>query len=142
MKNLLRPEKILLVFGLVFGLTFLFLTPPFQVADEGVHFFRSYQTAQGELVDPTIPSSAVATAAKFNHLPFHPEKKTSFTEIVSLLSLPLEPQNTQKIPSIAYPTIRQAKPDKTSPASNPLPFQASIAPTPVSCSPPSRLPHG
>lgn len=105
MKNLLRPEKILLAFGLFFGLIFLFLTPPFQVADEGVHFFRAYQTAQGELVDPTIPSSAVATAAKFNHLPFHPEQKTSFVEIFSLLGLPLEPQNTQKIPSIAYPPL-------------------------------------
>ncbi len=42
-----RPEFVFLFLGLVLGLSYLFITPPFQVPDEPNHFFRAYQTSEG-----------------------------------------------------------------------------------------------
>ncbi len=44
------PVRFFLLVGAVFGLVFLFITPPFQGADEVVHFYRSYQLSEGKLV--------------------------------------------------------------------------------------------
>ncbi len=42
-QNSVKPENIFILFALIFGILLVFLIPPFQVADEPNHFFRSYQ---------------------------------------------------------------------------------------------------
>ncbi len=37
------PEKVFLLLGLIFGLCYVFLTPPFQSPDEDIHFMSSWQ---------------------------------------------------------------------------------------------------
>lgn len=37
------PENLFLIFAIIFGLLFVFITPPFQVPDEDAHFFRAYE---------------------------------------------------------------------------------------------------
>jgi len=90
-----RPEYLFLALGSVFGLVFLVLTPPFQVPDEFVHFFRAYEVSEGRLI-PTVPegSSNGAPAAelpaalgeasqRFAAMPFHTETKTTAEEIAA-----------------------------------------------------------
>lgn len=45
------PVKFFVVFGALFGLLFLIITPPFQTPDESYHFYRSYQISTG---NPTV----------------------------------------------------------------------------------------
>ncbi|NWF75894.1 MAG: DUF2142 domain-containing protein [Nitrospirae bacterium] len=42
----LRPEKVFLIIGILFGLLFLVVTPPFQVGEEPSHFFRAYHVSE------------------------------------------------------------------------------------------------
>lgn len=44
-----RLDQLYLTIGLVFGLAFLVVTPPFQVPDEPNHFFRCFQISEGHL---------------------------------------------------------------------------------------------
>ncbi len=44
------PEAMFLLLGMVYGILFVFFTPPFQVADETNHFYRAYQMSEGRLV--------------------------------------------------------------------------------------------
>lgn len=46
----LNPVKFFLIFATIFGLVFLFITPPFQTPDEVVHFYRAYQISEGTFV--------------------------------------------------------------------------------------------
>ena len=43
--NKLKPERIFLLFALLFGLIFLFITPIFQVPDEPMHLLRACEVA-------------------------------------------------------------------------------------------------
>src|ERR1043165_2935158 len=51
-----RLDKCYLTIGLVFGLAFLVVTPPFQIPDEPNHFFRCFQISEGH-VRPEIGES-------------------------------------------------------------------------------------
>lgn len=42
----LKPAETFIALGLIFGLLFLFLTPPMQTPDEVQHFYRSYQISE------------------------------------------------------------------------------------------------
>lgn len=44
------PLKFFIITAAVFGLFFILITPPFQGADEIVHFYRAYQVSEGNLV--------------------------------------------------------------------------------------------
>ena len=44
------PLKFFIVLSVIFGLLFAFITPPFQGADEEVHFLRAYQISEGNFV--------------------------------------------------------------------------------------------
>ena len=46
------PETKFLKIGLVFGLLFVFIVPPFQVPDEFDHFFKAYLVSKGNFVTP------------------------------------------------------------------------------------------
>lgn len=66
----IRPEHIFVLFGTLFGLIFVFFTPPYQVPDEPKHFFRAYQVSEGrwraersgDRVGGFLPQALVATA--------------------------------------------------------------------------------
>ena len=47
-------EKIFIVLTLIFGFLYVFILPPFQSVDEGNHFFRTYQIADGNFVSKNI----------------------------------------------------------------------------------------
>lgn len=46
----LNPVKFFLIFATIFGVIFLFITPPFQTPDELAHFERAYQISEGTLL--------------------------------------------------------------------------------------------
>lgn len=87
----------------VFGILFVFVTPPFQVPDEPAHFYRAYQIGQGRLfaerdeggVGGMLPASlAEVVEAVSDDIPFHPAKKADLAVIRAALSVPLDPSRT------------------------------------------------
>jgi uncharacterized membrane protein len=81
------PVKFFLIVGAVFGFAFLIITPPFQGADEIVHFSRAYQVSQGNVIIDTkgkatggyLPDSLHQIEVITNNPPiaFHPQFKYS-----------------------------------------------------------------
>jgi uncharacterized membrane protein len=79
------PEWFFLFVFVGFGLLFLVLIPPFQVADESSHFFRAYQMTQGEFVSKQTPVGVggelprgvydFAVSSNQFGLSFHPERR-------------------------------------------------------------------
>ncbi|HYH46461.1 MAG TPA: DUF2142 domain-containing protein [Thermoanaerobaculia bacterium] len=100
----MTPERALLVLGLLFGLLFLFVTPPYQVPDEPHHVLRSYHVGEGHLrtapaggldgVPASLPDSAAAFAQK---LPFNPEAKIAPGDILASWRRPLAPDERREI---------------------------------------------
>lgn len=45
-----RAHLVFLALALIFGLSFLVVTPPFQVPDETNHFLKAYQVYTGQLM--------------------------------------------------------------------------------------------
>jgi uncharacterized membrane protein len=88
----LSPEKAFLMLGLVFGLAFLILTPPFQAPDEWNHFFRAYQVSKGHPVSgmdsrgmagERLPISLLKTSLSvFNNLPYTPENREKLDRLL------------------------------------------------------------
>jgi len=95
-----NPEKAFLRIGLIFGILFLLVVPPFQVPDEPNHFFRAYQLSEGEIIGEKqdnnagglLPKSLVDSMLLWSNLPFHPEQKTTSKQFIEALNIPLEPQ--------------------------------------------------
>lgn len=48
-----KPEFIFIIFGFIFGLVMMFLTPPYQVPDESAHLLRACEVADGILYNKT-----------------------------------------------------------------------------------------
>jgi predicted membrane protein DUF2142 len=114
-----RSDGFLLVAGLLFGLGFAAVTPPFQVADEPAHFYRAYRVSEGRLdLIPRpgrgaadLPASVrdVATSLR-GDLPFHPERKMAPGKILAGFRVPLRPErrvpvwlaNTLQYPFVPY----------------------------------------
>lgn len=97
----LRPEIVFVIMGLFFGFIFVFVTPPFQVPDEGTHFKRAYQISTGQfisekkdnLVGGFIPLSINELEGYFMRFT-DKNIKISYKEIVNKLTVRLEPFNT------------------------------------------------
>jgi len=95
----IKPEKAFLLVGIIGGIVFLFLTPPFQVPDEYNHFYRAYQISEGNIISPIInnsyngflPESMIKTCILNTHIPFHPENKQKISDIFSAIKIPLNP---------------------------------------------------
>lgn len=93
-----------LVVSILFGVAFVFITPPFQVADEPHHFFRSYQVSEGGLI-PEIHREPGGKVTKIGgvipnsiykiHIETYSRKKDKRVDldkhIFSLLDIPLNP---------------------------------------------------
>ncbi len=93
----LVPEKTYFILAMIFGLSMVFITPPFQVPDEFNHFFRAYQVSEGTLVSQkqdarlggSLPKSLPTTATPYRALPFHAENKQSIDDIFNSFNIPL-----------------------------------------------------
>jgi uncharacterized membrane protein len=95
-----RIEKCYLFFALLFGLVFLFLTPPFQVADEPAHFYRAFQVSEtgwvarksetgtvGGMLPRTLSETVTKTMGK---IAFRPDQTIRLSTIVAQLKRPLD----------------------------------------------------
>ena len=112
-----RPDRFLLVAGLLFGLGLALVTPPFQAPDEPAHFYRAYRLSEGrlDLIPPKstgvdLPASVVEITGLRGDLPFHPERKIAPETILAAFRIPLEPDrrepawfpNTLQYPFVPY----------------------------------------
>ncbi|HMK54812.1 MAG TPA: DUF2142 domain-containing protein, partial [Methanobacteriaceae archaeon] len=87
-------HNLFLIFGLIFGLLFLFLTPPFQVPDEEAHLYKSFHLSQGKIkadysnIEPGIyiPNSLNQTTGAFVYLHYHAERKLQLSSVWQLLN--------------------------------------------------------
>lgn len=52
------PEKIFIILGLLFGITFLVINPPFQGADECIHFGKAIDISEGHIIPKKIGNNA------------------------------------------------------------------------------------
>ncbi len=64
-----KLENIILVITLVMGLSYIYISPPFQVPDSPNHFFRTYQLASGQVI-PSNDNNSVGgwVPSSFNEL--------------------------------------------------------------------------
>lgn len=94
------PEKIFLLIGLFFGIVFIILTPPFQVADESTHFWKAYENSEfknfGTIMNGVngdfLPASLSYTIYQLqDDIPFHSWKKYDIEKTFSFLNYPLTP---------------------------------------------------
>lgn len=78
-----RLWKTVVVLGAVTGLALVFITPPFQVPDEGAHFFRAFQTSTFELgleqregrIGADLPRALRDFVDLYRDIPLNPERK-------------------------------------------------------------------
>lgn len=116
MQRLLTPGTLFLGLGLVFGLAWSILTPPFQAPDEHVHFCRAWQLAAGGLQPErmngvqggTLPVSIIETIEQINPgLRFHSrDQRQDTARLFRFLRRPLEPDRSRFYPfpsSALYP---------------------------------------
>ncbi len=113
-KIIRSPTTAFLTIALSYGLIFVLLTPPFQVPDEGAHFYRAYQVSEGQIISQKrlgecagytnnftseicvgglLPTSLLTTVRSNKTIRFNPQNKQNPQDILDLLHLPLEPQN-------------------------------------------------
>lgn len=90
-----NPQNVFIIIGIVYGLSFLFLTPPFQVIDEGEHFDKALYLSDGCVLPILerypgyyIPQSVNDLKTNFYALKENHEK-IKINEIYSLLFRPL-----------------------------------------------------
>lgn len=83
-----KAENWFLFFGLIFGLVFILLTPPFQVPDEQDHFFTAYAISQRQSrsTNSQIPVVFTDMWESVKDMRFHYYIKTSWSELKSFIS--------------------------------------------------------
>ena len=98
-----KPQTFFLIVGFIFGLSFLILTPPFQVPDEPNHFYRAWQIASVQLF-PTkqdnrlggfMPKSLIKAVNAHLDIKGNPYVKTSFKNIREQLQIKLDDKTTE-----------------------------------------------
>jgi uncharacterized membrane protein len=99
----LDPTRFFLLIASVFGLLFLLITPPFQGADEIVHFYRGYQVSEFNLVSDQskqgtgglLPKSLGKTVAVTNSpvIAFYPQNKYDIYKTNGELHTPSRPED-------------------------------------------------
>ncbi len=92
------------IVALLFGSLFVFVVPPFQVADEFNHFYRAWQVSDGIFVGVRtadnrlggdLPVAVAKITQPFRSLPFHSENQIKSNTIFYNLSVPLDENNRQ-----------------------------------------------
>ena len=97
----IAPVTVFLLVAGLMGTVLTFLTPPFQVADEPVHFYRAYAISEGQLgsrklwahyFGGSLPRSVVAVVDQVSTgLAGHPEKRQDLQLLRNALHTPLQP---------------------------------------------------
>lgn len=114
--RLVAPERIFAILVSVFGILFLIVTPPFQVADEYEHFYRAYHVSEGHLMAEKsdkifgglLPQSLATVSQKVSSgVAFYPENKQKVEDIFTTIRVPLEPE---KRVFISYLTVAKYSP--------------------------------
>jgi uncharacterized membrane protein len=102
LESISKPQNIFLLLELVFGLLFVFFTPPALVGDEPNHFFRAYQISEGQIIGEKqddfsggwLPRSVIWTNRQLvGNIEMNQDVKFNTDLISELLYLPLEPEN-------------------------------------------------
>ena len=70
----IAPEKIFLILSLVFGLLFVFITPPFQSPDENSHFLKAYSVSKGKFF-PEVQNKKLGNYFPKEYLNYIKEKE-------------------------------------------------------------------
>lgn len=121
------PQKVFLAIGLIFGIIFLILTPPFLAPDEWNHWKRAYFTSEGNLKVKRIPDARAAGVGAM--LP----EEVLIVESLALLNLPYIKDNIKQLPKFEiynqdeYLAVRKFSKDNLlslfrRPAAQPVPF--------------------
>ncbi len=94
----IKPEKAFIIIGIIYGFAFLLVTPPFQVGDESMHFYRAADVSEGHIIpekvgdksEVVITSSIESIVWKFpRDLTNYPNNKLNLDYMLPLLHLPL-----------------------------------------------------
>ncbi len=93
----MKIEKVFLLFVFLFGLIFIFITPPFQSVDENFHFYRAYGIASGQFVaekqgavsGSMLSESLSCLTHKYDRLVKNINEKTSISELSENLGIKL-----------------------------------------------------
>lgn len=95
------PEYLFAVLGLIFGLFFVFINPPFQTNDEDRHFIHSYILSQGfflpdqgkNKIGAEIPLNIIEIPKRFQGIRFSKDVKISKQKLEEAENIPLYPHN-------------------------------------------------
>lgn len=98
----MKIENVFLIFAILFGLIFAFVTPPFQSVDENFHFYRAYAIASGQLTatkenslsGSELPKSISMLTQRYDGLVKNINAKTSLAELKSNFNIKLEKSDT------------------------------------------------
>ncbi|TAL68069.1 MAG: DUF2142 domain-containing protein [Bacteroidetes bacterium] len=100
-------EYLFLLLGLIFGILFVFINPPYQTNDEDRHFYACYSISEGQfnpvnknnMSGTALPKNLVAITQSFQGLPFYQGAKISSNKVKEASKLPLYPKDTMFYPN-------------------------------------------
>ena len=100
----LCPEYAFLLIATIFGVIFIYFTPPFQTPDEPAHFYRSYQISELNFSSKPYeaPESLQTITAPGERMKFKSWEKTSKEEILALKNIRLKPESLTHMETISY----------------------------------------
>jgi len=98
-KNI-KPEKIFLLYSIIFGLLFILVTPPYQIPDENYHFYHAFTISEFYAYSDngyeSVPKSFIEFDTLFTGISFHPDVKIKPDIITSLLGQDLIPDSRRE----------------------------------------------
>ncbi|AEG17344.1 DUF2142 domain-containing protein [Methanobacterium paludis] len=96
----IKPEKAFIIIGIIYGLAFLLVTPPFQGFDEATHFYRAADVSEAHFMPQKSFDKAgvnISSDIYFVEYKFTPsdvnKNKIGINDIVSNLYKPLNDKN-------------------------------------------------
>ncbi|MGB9978983.1 DUF2142 domain-containing protein [Methanobacterium sp.] len=119
----LNPQYVFIVLGLIYGIAFLVLIPPFQVPDEYEHYYKSWDLSNGNLVPEKIGNKAgvsvpesvkIMTDNVYQKWKYYILNNQSM-DMEYLLNLPLQSRNNVFVDISKYAVVTYS----------PLPYLAS-----------------
>jgi len=94
-KNYFQPHIIFLIVALIYGISFLVITPPFQVPDESAHFLKAFYLSDGHIIpeknDYYFPKDVENVTTSFSYL--NTDDKVKIKDTLLSLNQPFNPNN-------------------------------------------------
>lgn len=107
------PQNTFIIIGIIFGLIFIILIPPFQVDDEPIHFYKAYDLSEGHIIPERegseiifyIPQNMKETSLNFVAGKYlNKNVKYNLSQTSNLLNLPINNNDTVKVKyNLTYP---------------------------------------